>query len=157
VFPFVFAPRPGRAGSCWCCAVGRPPLFPGSVATPPAPRPARGSLADGVIDRLLFSADSHTVVASSPSGAPFREETGLGSGKSGAVRRPHGAPYAPYREVEDALACSGMDGQPQAPGVANGVATGPYDAVRATPLPGARPLLGHAPALLRDPLGVLAA
>lgn len=50
-----------------------------------------------------------------------------------------------------------MKAQPPAPGVARDVAKGPNEQVRATPLPGAWPLLGHAPALLRDPLGVLAA
>jgi pentalenene oxygenase len=50
-----------------------------------------------------------------------------------------------------------MKGQTPAPGVARGVAHGPSDEVRALPLPGSKPLLGHAPALLSDPLKVLAA
>jgi cytochrome P450 len=48
-----------------------------------------------------------------------------------------------------------MNGRPQAPGVSRGVANGPDHDVRAPALPGAWPLLGHAPALLRDPLRVL--
>jgi len=47
-----------------------------------------------------------------------------------------------------------MKSQLPAPGAARGVA-GRAEDVRATPLPGAWPLLGHAPALLRDPLGLL--
>jgi cytochrome P450 len=50
-----------------------------------------------------------------------------------------------------------MKGRTPAPGVSRGVGSGPIDEVRPLPLPGAWPLLGHAPALLRDPLGVLAA
>jgi len=48
-----------------------------------------------------------------------------------------------------------MKGQLSNPGLARDAASGAVD-VPATPLPGAWPLLGHAPALLRDPLRVLA-
>ena len=50
-----------------------------------------------------------------------------------------------------------MNSQPPAVGVSCDAPDGSMDEVRALPLPGAWPLLGHAPALLRDPLGVLAA
>ena len=50
-----------------------------------------------------------------------------------------------------------MKGRIPSPGVSRGVGGAPPNQAGALPLPGAWPLLGHAPALLRDPLAVLAA